>query len=67
MTRSKALPAPPKMAFYTINQVADMLAVSPRTVRRRIKNGKLVAHVFGGAVRIAETDLKAFIATHRDM
>jgi excisionase family DNA binding protein len=67
MTRSKAPPAPPKMAFYTVNQVADMLAVSNRTVRRWITNGRLVAHVFGGAVRIAETDLKAFIATHRDI
>jgi excisionase family DNA binding protein len=65
MTRSKAPPAPPKVAFYTVNEVADMLAVSPRTVRRWIAKNQLVVHVFGGAVRIAETDLKAFIATHR--
>jgi excisionase family DNA binding protein len=67
MTRSQALPAPPKMQFYTVKQVADMLAVSERTVRRWIESGKLVAHVFGGAVRIAESDLKAFIGTQRDM
>jgi excisionase family DNA binding protein len=66
MTRSKAPHASAKVAFYTVKEVAEMLAVSPRTVRRRIKNAKLVAHVFGGAVRIAEADLKAFIATHRD-
>jgi excisionase family DNA binding protein len=67
MTRSKAPPAAPKMTFYTVNEVADMLAVSPRTVRRWITNKQLVAHVFGGAVRIAETDLKAFIGTHREV
>jgi excisionase family DNA binding protein len=67
MTRSKAPPAPAKVAFYTVNEVADMLAVSPRTVRRWIKNDQLVAHGFGGAVRIAEADLKVFIATHRDV
>lgn len=53
--------------FYSVNQVADMLAVSDRTVRRWIKSGKLVAHVFGSAVRIADSDLKAFIGTHRDV
>ena len=46
------------MQFYTIKQGAGMLAVSERTVRRWIKARKLVAHPFGGAVRIAEGDLK---------
>ena len=41
------------------------LGVSTRTVRRWIKRGDLVAHHFGTAVRIAEADLKAFIARHR--
>lgn len=50
--------------FYTVDQVADALSVSPRSVRRWIKSGKLVAHRFGGAVRIAANDLKAFIAQH---
>jgi excisionase family DNA binding protein len=68
MTRSKAaLPATPKMQFYTVKQVADLLVVSQRTVRRWIKSGELVAHTFGGAVRVAETDLKAFIATRREI
>jgi excisionase family DNA binding protein len=35
-------------------------------VRRWIKSGELVAHHFGNAVRIAESDLKHFIARHRD-
>ena len=36
------------------------MEVSIRTVRRWIKSGELVAHHFGTAVRIAESDLKAF-------
>jgi excisionase family DNA binding protein len=52
--------------FFTINEVAELLVVSPRTVRRWIKGGDLVAHRFGTAVRIAESDLKAFIAHRRD-
>jgi excisionase family DNA binding protein len=51
--------------FYTVAQVAGALGVSTRSVRRWIKQKKLVAHHFGAAVRIAETDLKAFIAEHR--
>ena len=51
--------------FYTVDQVAGMLDVSTRSVRRWIKQKKLIAHHFGTAVRIAETDLKAFIAEHR--
>jgi excisionase family DNA binding protein len=50
----------PLTKFYTVDQVADALGVSSRSVRRWIKSGKLVAHRFGGAVRIANGDLKAF-------
>jgi excisionase family DNA binding protein len=56
--------------FFTVYQVAEALDVHPCTVRRWIKNGDLVTHRFGGAkrgaVRIAATDLKAFLALHRD-
>jgi excisionase family DNA binding protein len=65
--RSSRMKTEPLLKFYTVNQVADALGVSPRTVRRRIKSGDLVAHHFGTAVRIAESDLEAFIAVHRDL
>jgi excisionase family DNA binding protein len=55
-----------KIKFFTIADVAENLAVATRTVRRWIKSGELVAHHFGGAVRIAETDLQAFLSAHRD-
>jgi len=46
--------------------VAEVLSVSDRTVRRWIDRGELVAHRFGRNVRIAETDLKAFLALRRN-
>ena len=52
--------------FLAISEVAEQLGVSTRTVRRWIENLELVTHRFGRAVRIAERDLQAFIAMHRD-
>ena len=51
--------------FFTIGQVAELLEVSTRTVRRWIDAGLLVAHRFRGVVRIAAHDLRAFLAQHR--
>ena len=45
--------------FFTIDEVAEMLSVSTRTVRRWIDRGDLVAHRFSAAVRISEADLRA--------
>jgi excisionase family DNA binding protein len=53
------------MRFYTIAQVADLLAVSPRSVRRWVASEELLAHKFGRQVRISETDLRAFIERRR--
>lgn len=51
--------------FFTITQAAELLEVSSRTVRRWIDTGRLVAHRFGGTVRIADPDLRAFLSRHR--
>ncbi len=55
------------MKFFTLGEVAEILNVCTRTVRRWIKSGELPVHRFGTAVRIAESDLKGFIARHRDI
>ena len=47
--------------FFTVTQVADLLAVSTRSVRRWVANGELFAHKFGRTVRISEIDLRAFV------
>lgn len=51
--------------FYTIAEVADLLVVSTRTVRRWISDRELLAHKFGRQVRISEIDLRAFVERRR--
>jgi excisionase family DNA binding protein len=55
-----------QVKFFTIAEVAESLRVSRRTIRRRIKAGDLIVHRIGDLVRIAERDLRAFLAIHRD-
>lgn len=55
----------PISRFFTIAQVASLLSVSQRTVRRWIAANELLAHKFGSGVRISEVDLKAFLAVSR--
>jgi excisionase family DNA binding protein len=52
--------------FFTIAEVAERLNVATRTVRRWIKVGDLVVHRIGNVVRIADSDLRAFLAFHRE-
>ena len=55
-----------QIRFFTVVEVADRLSVSTRTVRRWIGAGELVVYRVGGVVRIAEYDLRAFLALRRD-
>jgi excisionase family DNA binding protein len=52
--------------YHAIKTVADALDVSPRTIRRWIADGDLTVHRVNGVVRIAEADLRAFLALHRE-
>jgi len=52
--------------FYAIATVAEAFDVSARTVRRWIASGDLIAHRVKGVRRIAESDLRAFLALHRE-
>jgi excisionase family DNA binding protein len=52
--------------FYCIPEIAEITGVSRRTVRRWIEKKELIAHRLGRSVRIAEPDLKNFLAQHRD-
>ena len=51
--------------FFSIAEVAELLSVSTRTVRRWIEKKLLASHVVGAIVRIGEGDLQAFLASHR--
>ena len=55
----------PLTRFYTVSQVANLLAVSSRSVRRWIAARELLAHKFGCQVRISEIDLRAFVEWRR--
>jgi len=51
--------------FYTTQEVSDSLSVSRRTVSRWIEREDLIAHEFGRSVRIADDDLRVFLARRR--
>ena len=51
--------------FYTPQEVAGSLGVSVRSVSRWIANDELIAHSLGRSVRIADADLRAFLARRR--
>ena len=55
--------APPD--FLTVDQVANHLRVSVKTVRRWVQSGELIHHRFGRQLRISEIDLQAFIDAGR--
>jgi excisionase family DNA binding protein len=55
-----------QIQFLTIAEVAERLHVATRTIRRWIQADDLVVHRVGGVVRIAEGDLRVFLALHRE-
>jgi excisionase family DNA binding protein len=57
-------PKSPK--FYTIEEIAECMGSSTRTVRRWVERKLLIAHRIDGLVRISEADFLAFLAAHRD-
>ena len=65
MPRKPALKAISLQRFYSVEEVADLLGVSDKTVRRRIAGGELVAHRIGRQLRISEDDFNAYVASRR--
>jgi len=53
--------------YYTVEQVADILNVSPRTVRRWVRSKVIASYKFGAARRIPSSALQALIARSRDI
>ncbi len=56
----------PLPALYSVTEIAKLLKVSPRTVRRWIEKGNLTAHRFGRQIRITDSDLVTFIRQCRE-
>jgi excisionase family DNA binding protein len=55
----------PLTKLRTIAETAELLNVSPRTVRRLIDSGALPAHRFGRLVRIADGDIAVLLLANR--
>jgi excisionase family DNA binding protein len=64
--RMKTVQSKASTKFYTIEQIAECVEASTRTVRRWIEKKLLTAHRINGLVRISEADFRAFLDTHRD-
>jgi excisionase family DNA binding protein len=56
---------PPSPKFHLIDEVAENLGVSMRTVRRLIARRELVACRLGRSVRVHPDDLSAYIDGRR--
>jgi excisionase family DNA binding protein len=59
--------ARPVGKLRTIEETAELLSVSVRTVRRLIESGALPVHRIGRAVRISDADIAAFLAANRSV
>ena len=49
-----------KQKFFKIEKAAELIDVSPWTIRKWVKEKRIRTYRFGGAVRIEETDLLDF-------
>lgn len=47
--------------YYTVEQVADLIDMHPKTIRRYIREGKLNARKLGKSWRISGNDLSVFV------
>ena len=51
--------------FYTIPETAEVLNVTPQTIRAYIKQGKIKSQRIGRPILITETNLKEFLKVSR--
>ena len=58
-------PAPRLSQLRTVKDVAAVLELSEKTVRRLVDRRELVAHRVGRAVRVSEEDLDVFLSRRR--
>ena len=52
--------------FFNVEQIADLLQLSPKSVRRLIKRGELRAYRVGRQLRVSQEDLRAFLMQRRE-
>ncbi len=54
-----------RLRLLTVNEVAELLQVSSKTVRRWIERQELRTHRLGRQLRVSEEDLAAFLGQRR--
>ena len=47
--------------FYNVNEVAEILNISARTVRNLCYSGEISHNKIGGQIRISQTDLETYL------
>ena len=47
--------------YYTVDQVAKLIDLHPKTVRRHIRSGRLIANKVGTQYRVSQSELNKFI------
>ena len=52
--------------LYTVKEVAEILCVSERNLRRMLDKRLIPFHRIGCQIRISETDLKTYLASTRE-
>jgi excisionase family DNA binding protein len=57
----------PVTKLRTIDETAEILNTSTRSIRRFIASGALPAHRLGRSVRISDADIAAFLAANRSV
>ena len=62
MTQERPSRDPNAPALLTVDEVAQLLRVAPKTVYRYLSQGQLPSVRFGGAVRVSRDDLLSFLA-----
>jgi excisionase family DNA binding protein len=51
--------------MMTVDEVAELFHVSPKTVRRMVKDGRLPAITFGRSWRISREAIRTFLVDNR--
>ena len=64
MKKCKDTPAPPPIGdcLLTIKEAAEVLRLTPRTLREYIQRGEIEGRIIGGRWRFRRADLDAFFA-----
>ncbi len=63
--KARAKQVPTDTAFYTIKELAERLKVSEKSIRRLIKQKRIIAHQFGRLWRISVADALTFERANR--